>query len=425
MLEDESGRIRLIGERLNSAHLVTGIILGALGIETNSGDFEVVDICFAGMAPQHRSAEVDKGGDAAMDTDGIVSFSSLLHGDAKQFADSQSSALPDTDEWIGVVSGLEVGAPSAADGQLQLLAEYLTGETGALQDQAGVSRISRLIIAGNSLTSVITTTEETEKKAVSRCNRADTADRLANFPGCAISFPQRRYGQENSTFSPHPIRNLSAYLTDIARSMPIHLLPGPLDPTGTLLPQQPLPRAMFGEASSFGSFSCETNPSYIYLRPSAPSDLSSPPPTGKASTSSSSKYERSILVHSGQPLDDMFRYLPSPPVSRLSIAESTLHWRHLAPTAPDTLWCHPYLKSEPFVMHETPDIYLIGNQPAFKTKLVVERAKQKNEGGDKRCRIVLVPKFRETGVVALVNLRTLQVRTVCFAVAGMSAGGES
>ena len=41
MLEDESGRIRLVGECLKSTRLVTGVIVGALGMETPNGDFEV------------------------------------------------------------------------------------------------------------------------------------------------------------------------------------------------------------------------------------------------------------------------------------------------------------------------------------------------------------------------------------------------
>ena len=66
MLEDESGRIRLVGERLKAARLVTGVIMGALGLETANGDFEIVDICFAGMAPQtsmqEEEMEVDSKG---------------------------------------------------------------------------------------------------------------------------------------------------------------------------------------------------------------------------------------------------------------------------------------------------------------------------------------------------------------------------
>lgn len=55
MLEDESGRIRLVGERLQKSRLVTGVIIGALGAETAGGDFEVVDICYAELAPQAPS----------------------------------------------------------------------------------------------------------------------------------------------------------------------------------------------------------------------------------------------------------------------------------------------------------------------------------------------------------------------------------
>lgn len=51
MLEDESGRIKLVGQKLLSTHLVTGVIIAALGMETPGGEFEVVDTCFADLAP--------------------------------------------------------------------------------------------------------------------------------------------------------------------------------------------------------------------------------------------------------------------------------------------------------------------------------------------------------------------------------------
>lgn len=63
MLEDESGRVRLIGKVLESTPLVTGVIIGVLGAETSNGDFEAVDLCFPGMAPQ-------AGEDDRMDIDG-------------------------------------------------------------------------------------------------------------------------------------------------------------------------------------------------------------------------------------------------------------------------------------------------------------------------------------------------------------------
>lgn len=52
MMEDESGRIQLVGERLKSEKLVTGLIIGALGMETPDGKFEVADFCYAGLPPQ-------------------------------------------------------------------------------------------------------------------------------------------------------------------------------------------------------------------------------------------------------------------------------------------------------------------------------------------------------------------------------------
>ncbi|KAH9854008.1 DNA polymerase alpha/epsilon subunit B-domain-containing protein [Lenzites betulinus] len=403
MLEDESGRICLVGDRIRSACLVTGVILGALGIETHNGDFEVVDICYPGMAPQPSAGipwpalpEVKD----AMEVDGID----------KHFPSS-------SDEWIALVSGLEIGSANTSDGQIQLLAEFLTAEVSGPQEQSQAARISRLIIAGNSLGALTdnasATHGESERKA-------------------------RRYGNDASSFTPHPTQNLAAHLTDVCRSIPVHLLPGPSDPAATILPQQPLPRAMFGGASHHATFSCESNPAYIHLAPSDPSAPSTSRASQPGASGSKNKTNgasparqgnpgpsRTVLVHSGQPVDDMFKYVPTPPISRLTLAEATLRWRHMAPTAPDTLWCHPYFARDPFVFTHTPDVYVVGNQPAFATKLVEDDEQDKDKDAEtrKRCRIVLLPSFKDSGVLVLVNLRTLAVKKVQFAVEDMSAGG--
>jgi DNA polymerase delta subunit 2 len=72
MLEDESGRIHLVGDCVRNALLVTGVVIAALGVETPNGEFEVVDICRAGMAPS-SSTDVDESLEEAMsgmDVDG-------------------------------------------------------------------------------------------------------------------------------------------------------------------------------------------------------------------------------------------------------------------------------------------------------------------------------------------------------------------
>ena len=66
MLEDESGRIKLVGQKLVSTHLVTGVIIAALGMETPGGEFEVIDTCFADLAP---FAEQHDTGNDSMDVD--------------------------------------------------------------------------------------------------------------------------------------------------------------------------------------------------------------------------------------------------------------------------------------------------------------------------------------------------------------------
>ena len=55
---------------------------------------------------------------------------------------------------------------------------------------------------------------------------------------------------------------------------------------------------------------------------------------------------------------------------RIDLLESTLRWRHVLPTAPDTLASYPFYDTEPFIIAEAPHVYFAGNQPAFETRLV-------------------------------------------------------
>ncbi|TFK42929.1 DNA polymerase alpha/epsilon subunit B-domain-containing protein [Crucibulum laeve] len=371
MLEDESGRIRLVGDRVDKARLITGVIIGALGMETTNGDFEVVDICFPEMAPQPLSE-----GEAAEEDRMDVDVSS--------------------DEWIAVISGLDIGALSPSDGQMQMLVEYLTGELGSIDEQISSSQISRLVIAGNSMASLSIT------------GRSEPVPNVEDRKS-------RRYGQDTSTFSSHPMRALAAHVLDIARAIPIHILPGETDPSGTLMPQQPFPRAIFGQAAKLPTLFCETNPTYLRLGALSESD-----------GYSSIQRTRTLLIHSGQPLNDAFKYLPSRRNTRLSILESTLYWRHMAPTAPDTLWCHPYLDADPFIIRETPDVYIVGGQKHFATKIVEGKNEDdvENMRLKSRCRIVMVPSFARSGTLVLINLRTLDVKCINFGAEGMASGGK-
>lgn len=110
--------------------------------------------------------------------------------------------------------------------------------------------------------------------------------------------------------------------------------------------------------------------------------------------------------------------------SRLDAACRTLDWGHIAPTAPDTLCessfaltagiaitetfapaCYPLSDRDPFLIEEAPDVYFIGNQPLFASRLYY--------GPDGHpILVVLVPNFASTGEMVLVQPSTLAVKVI-------------
>lgn len=52
------------------------------------------------------------------------------------------------------------------------------------------------------------------------------------------------------------------------------------------------------------------------------------------------------------------------------MTQRTLEWRHMAPTAPDTLWIYPFPDADPFILKYRPDVYIVGNQPEFETTII-------------------------------------------------------
>lgn len=55
---------------------------------------------------------------------------------------------------------------------------------------------------------------------------------------------------------------------------------------------------------------------------------------------------------------------------RLDLLACCLQWRHLCPTAPDTLTCFPFGADDPFVLQQCPHIMFAANQPEFDTRLL-------------------------------------------------------
>jgi DNA polymerase delta subunit 2 len=172
-----------------------------------------------------------------------------------------------------------------------------------------------------------------------------------------------------------PVLALDSLLAHLCGALAVDLLPGPLDPAAQCLPQQPLSPVLFPQASQWNSLNCVTNPYRTTV--------------GSAQ----------ILASAGQIIDNLQTYSS---LSRLDSAANLLKWRHQCPTCPDTLACYP-AEEDMFVLHNSPHLLAFGNQPSFQTRHVLGS------------RVVLVPDFNTTGCLVLVDLATLNVNTVAFA----------
>ncbi|KAJ7305101.1 hypothetical protein JRQ81_010941 [Phrynocephalus forsythii] len=174
-------------------------------------------------------------------------------------------------------------------------------------------------------------------------------------------------------------------------SVPVDVMPGEFDPTNYILPQQPLHRCMFPLSSAYSTLQLATNP-----------------------------YQANIdgvrfLGSSGQNISDIFKY--SSMSDHLEILEWTLQIGHLSPTAPDTLGCYPFYKTDPFIFTDCPHVYFCGNAPSFKCKVV------KGEDGQKVL-LVTLPDFSTTQTACLINLRDLACQPVTFSAFGANSDEE-
>ncbi|GAC95902.1 potential acid sphingomyelin phosphodiesterase [Pseudozyma hubeiensis SY62] len=271
------------------------------------------------------------------------------------------------DQWAVLMSGLAIGGDAALESQLsmQLLVEYLIGELGEQDDRISASNIVAAVIAGNSVAAPTRTEEEDKPK---------------------------RYGQDQPTFSSAPTLALDQLLTDLCSAMPVHLLPGERDPASVAIPQQPIHFALLPRAGRFDSLHRHTNPAWL--------------PVGQ---------QRNLLATSGQNIDDIFKYVQESDESRIEMALRTLEWGHLAPTAPDTLWCYPFKSGDPFVLKQRPDVLVVGNQPAYASAVYrFDEEEEEQDREEKGCRVVLVPEFAKTGQVVMLNLTSLETQLICI-----------
>ncbi|KAL5983236.1 DNA polymerase delta subunit 2 [Asimina triloba] len=185
------------------------------------------------------------------------------------------------DKYVVFVSGLSVGSSESNPLQFQLLVDHITGHLGDEKEQVLASLIVHAVIAGNSV----------------------------EIPAGLLTGQYLASKEQSKLYE--PIKELDISLMQLATAMPVDIMPGPCDPANFSLPQQPLHRCLFPGASVYNTFISSTNPHLFDLD------------------------DVRFLGTSGQNIDDLEKY--SDAKEKLDFVERTLRWRHMAPTAPNTL----------------------------------------------------------------------------------------
>ncbi|XP_029663497.1 DNA polymerase delta small subunit-like [Formica exsecta] len=269
-----------------------------------------------------------------------------------------SLAQPKSKGKLLFLSGLDL-ANNSEDLSLSLLTDWICGMAGNEIVQENAACVVQIIIAGNSVKTV-TKTNTLMGHAEGKAQDAAIAKEVA----VATTL-------------------LDAFLTKIATCCCVTLMPGQHDPVNTMLPQRPLHPCILPLTSRFESFKGVTNP-WI----------------GKVA-------ERIIMGSSGQPIEDIVKATGVTDISPLDWLERTLVWRHMCPTAPDTLPVHPYSVKDPFIINYCPDIYFVGNTDEFETKLWTGEENQ-------TVRLICIPKYSSTNLAVIVDIETLDTTTINF-----------
>ena len=265
--------------------LVTGCIIAVMGTENANGDFEIIDMKVPDLAPQPQRWGRD------------LENTTLANGDAKSAVRDLENKTQGSK--IAIVSGLSISGEGGDTLTLDLLMEYLLGEACGLSTQNETGKISRLIIAGNSISegTPLLVRDEIEAKKSSK-----------------------KYGYDSAAYNPAPTQRFDEFLATLLPSIPITLLPGEDDPANVSLPQQPIHPAMFPRSRNYGTTTESTGPGWF--------DSVTNPWEGDIDG-------WRIMGNGGQPVDDIFKYVEGD--ERLDMIENLLRWRCGAPTAPDTL----------------------------------------------------------------------------------------
>lgn len=260
------------------------------------------------------------------------------------------------DYYMLIVSGLNLTGDGYANNQelsqsLNLLFDLATGHSDFILDKT----IVNLILAGNSI------------KLDDDGSKSGDIDSI------------------------EALKMLDKFLANVGQYMFVDVMPGSLDLSNGLYPQQPLHPCLFPQTFRLSTIRSVTNPHRATY------------------------FDVDFLGTSGENIDSIRSCtMWNEPIE---IMRNLLQWGHLAPTCPDLLHSYPFSQHDPMVINQYPDVLFAGNQPEFSCATFdapISECTGDLNAKTKTIRLISVPSFVEKRIGVLVNLRTLECEMLAF-----------
>eukprot|EP00388_Colpodella_angusta_P010883 GDKJ01028145.1.p1 GENE.GDKJ01028145.1~~GDKJ01028145.1.p1 ORF type:complete len:534 (-),score=107.89 GDKJ01028145.1:85-1581(-) len=349
VIEDCSSRIVLSSSVLIPADVCTGYVMALRGKVVEGPKFHVVDFCFPSLSC----------------TQSLPATAGARISDA-----TLTSERP----LLAVVAGLSIASAATPPLYTSFLQDFLQGRIVAHErSRAFASRISRLIVAGDALS----------------WERAEPLYPPVRNEVMKSKAEKAREIEEESA----SLETVDLFLSTLCSTVGIELMPGGGDPCSTLLPQQPIHPFLLPMTRSQGRerVMARTNPFEFTCRDST----------------KSGKSPKFVVI--AQSLDDVLKFSRRG-IRPVDALELMVRGRLLAPTAPDTLNCLPFVDKDPFVISEGTTVVIASCLSAKQAEWkVVHEIGEEGKG----CVLCIVcPSYAKTGSVVVVDPVSLEVDVV-------------
>lgn len=365
MLEDESGRVLLVGDMIFNQPFITGTVMGVLGMEAEPGTFQILDVCYPTPLPQQIRLSNDNGN-------------------------------ADNNDKIALLSGLNIDTKTPKNIlRLKLLQEYLQGN---LSQDSLVKNVNKLIICGNSIDGNKSTAASNGSE--SQLELVQNLNELSNFliniiPSISVNLMPGPSDPSDKALPQQPFnkalfkQSLRPYLNNVNQSL-LNLATNPnifnINNCKIL--------AVAGQ-------SIDDICKYII-----PKDYVN----GKNGNDSEDSNDAMDLDKENDQVD-----IKDTTEHRLDLIEYCVRWQNIVPSAPDTICSYPFNKQDPFILNEWPHVYIVGNQPHFGERDVKIKIKSGEEDGtitEGNIKLITSPQFSETGEIVILDTKTMTTEIV-------------